>query len=238
MSLSQVMYKQKGLVLVIIFITTSLWGLFIFNLQPKYHASVVIGPLGEGRLAEFTKEGIKPNKLYRQFSIMLRSELARKLLYQKNRLPYGLSLIDKSTFKRERYFLDIKHNTPMQAVQSIEQFINIANTLANQKIAFIIAKQEIDKITQNQKLTHDLSIVQSGIKNVLLSTKIVSKHLSYIKSVPLYHYDVPISLFSTSIDSKLKATLVLGILGGLFLGFIVSIYRINYVKHRCAAIPL
>lgn len=234
--LSHVFLNQKKLILVTMLVVTLFWGLYIYAHKTTYQASVLIGPLRTVDNSHFLSTPLKEywdiTKLYELFSVSMHSLSVRKLFYQQVVVPYGFTLIERSSLEHEQYYIAFTHDNPAGALECIKKFIAIINKCANEQLALAIARKKIDGVLANKTKRSSLNVVQSGVENIQVSSIIIAQQLSSMQLIDLFHYDSPVILSSTMLESKLTSTLVLGIIGGLILGFFIATLRIGWTEKR------
>lgn len=150
------------------------------------------------------------------------------------------------TTKNKYYELTALADSPDKAINILEQFIVYINSKANVLLELLVAERKMLQLSspQNNWLSELLwtnEIMNNGINvtnNVNESLiKLYRKDyslfmmpLTFNPVVNFYSYYSPLQVSNTGIKEPLKATLILGVAGGLLLGFFAASLRVGSTK--------
>ena len=141
---------------------------------------------------------------------------------------------------RKKFLVSVTAERSQTAIKELKKFIFFINKKASERV-IVLTERRIDAIKnglilQRTPLRDELYRQDEptfSFKVFQLLTEISDTPFSLVKygNFNLFQYDSPIVIYSTAFHSKLKATLILGILGGMLLGFLAAAFRMGLQKH-------
>lgn len=296
LSIGQVFAQKSWLILAMVFITTFLTGLFIFNLTPTYQAKLLLEPPLDIELTALNIEplyflnaakqkDVQSNHLYSIFIRTILSASVRKQFFNDYYLP-SLSK-QKSSQSEEilykhylrdfrvepefssasrRFIISVKASNADLAEKQLNDFIIYMNKAATSKVYPFLAQRkkimmgvllqqikllrqvEVRIMNKNHSLDRETGIKIDDLNNIGQLTPSVAKELIMIYTknydllrkqlykkqiINLFYFDsLKATITNTILDSKIKTTLIIGVLGGLILGFFISSMSIGLAEKK------
>jgi hypothetical protein len=154
--------------------------------------------------------------------------------------------------KKEQYELTVTVDNPDSAIKILEEFIVYINNKANVLAELLAAERKMIQSSTPQvnwlsELLWTNELMKKGINITTTASEpliqlyrkdysLLMNQLTLAPVLSFYAYNSSLQLSNTAINKPLKATLILGVAGGLLLGFIAASLRMGFAKSRALTI--